>query len=156
MAEYELGDTVQGFGIGTGSRYEGTVVRVETFRCCARVLVTKVLSGDPKAGTASIGTYATLSNVTKVEQMKYVKNLVGPKPEPVEEPTHPTPWTSDGRNVLDANRNVVVRVQFGGYNLNSYREEQPMPVAFELARTIAEAMNEKHAPAKVADSASPF
>jgi hypothetical protein len=92
------------------------------------------------------------NNLERVEEMSYVKNLVGPKPEPVQEPKHPTPWTSKGRDVLDANGSVIFRVQHRG----AYNNDVSMSEAYDLARIVAEAVTAKFAQAKVQDSPSPF
>jgi hypothetical protein len=95
-----------------------------------------------------------VSNLERIE-MPYVKNLVGPKPEPVQEPTYPTPWTSDGSNVLDANRKVVARLRYGGFELGSFGIELPMAERYGLAQVIAKAVTEYYK-AKAEDSKSPF
>lgn len=97
-----------------------------------------------------------VSNLERINEVPYANNLVGPKPEPVKEPKFVTPFRHDGRNIVDANRRVVLNIRYGGYILDTYRTELPMAEACELARLIAEALTEKFAPAKVADSESPF
>jgi hypothetical protein len=89
------------------------------------------------------------------EVVAYVKNLIGPKPEPVQEPKFPTPWTSDGSNVLDANRKVVVKVQYGGYGQGEFSANLPLSERYELAAVIAKAVTEFYK-AKAEDSDSPF
>lgn len=149
-------DLVSGNGIGTGTYYEGVLVSFpRPGRKSHRILVTK--ARELKAGSTAPGSFASVVNVKKLEdnQVTYVKNLVGPKPEPVEEPKFVAPFESDGRNVVDANRKVVFRVQFGGYTTNGYRSELPMAEAYELARLAAEALSEKFAK-PIQDSKSPF
>lgn len=87
--------------------------------------------------------------------MEYVKNLIGPKPEPLKDPTFVAPFHSDGRNVVDANDKVVTRVQFGGYGTGTFRSELSMAEGYELARVIAVALSEYFSK-KVEDSESPF
>lgn len=95
-----------------------------------------------------------VSNLERIE-MPYVKNLVGPKPEPVREPKFPTPWTSDGSNVLDANRKVVIKLRNGGYAPGEFSSELPMAERYELAQVIAKAVTEYYK-TKAEDSQSPF
>jgi hypothetical protein len=123
------------------------------------VVIRTLTGGDPRRKRVVLYldgrmTTSYTSHLERIE-MAYVTNLVGPKPEPAKEPTHPTPWTSDGANIIDANGNVVTRVQFGGYRQGSYRSEQPMATKYELARVIAEAVS-KFYEVKAEDAQSPF
>jgi len=150
--KFKSGDRVRGTGIVSGTRYEGTVVPVRSSiyglpeGAETHIKVTKVISGSGQ----SVGNGAYINNVERIEEMAYVKNLVGPKPEPVQEPKHPTPWASSGRDVRDANGNAVLRV-----TTRNTRDLVPMDQAYELARVIAEAVSEKFA-SKAEDSPSPF
>lgn len=92
-------------------------------------------------------------NLERIDTVKNT-NLIGPKPEPVEEPQFVTPFRSDGANVVDANDTVVFRIQVGGYRQSAYRTDLPVRTRFELAQAAAEALTEKYG--KVADSNSPF
>lgn len=68
-----------------------------------------------------------------------VRNLVGPKPKPLEEPEHPTPWSYSGNRIFDANAKHVMRVGKGDpYGTMS------LQTATLLAAAIVEAINEKH------------
>ena len=82
-------------------------------------------------------------------------NLIGPEPKPVQEPKFVAPFRADGRNVIDKNRRVVFRINFGDYMISSFRTELPASTAFELARVVADALTEKYAE-KTEDSPSPF
>ena len=153
MEQFKAGDRVRASGISSGARYEGTVIRTggRMFGAEALITITDVIKGKGQL----VGTDAYVDQVERIEEMSqtpYVKNLVGPKPEPVQEPAHPTPWTSDGSNVLDANGTVVIRIVLGGYRAG-HRSELPIGHRYELARLIAEAVTEKFE-AKV--SQSPF
>lgn len=81
------------------------------------------------------------NNLERIEDMSK-SNLVGPKPEPVQEPEFVTPFRSDGANIIDANGKVVTRVQFGGYIQGSYRSELPVQHKYRLAELFAKAVNE--------------
>jgi len=106
--------------------------------------------------SSPLGPYGFFTdNLEGIEEMSYVKNLVGPKPEPVQEPKFPTPWTSDGSNVLDANRKVVLKVRTGGYIQSEYVKDLPMAERYELAKVIAAAVTQFYAKT-VEDSKSPF
>lgn len=156
MTVLSVWDRVSGNGIGTGTYYEGVLVSFpRPGRKSHRILVKK--ARELKAGSAAPGSFASVINVKKLEdnQVMYVNNLVGPKPEPVQEPKFVAPFGSDGRNVMDSNGKVVFRIQFGGYRPNSFRSELPMAEAYELARLAAEALSEKFAK-PIQDSKSPF
>lgn len=156
MTVLSVGDRVSGNGIGSGTYYEGVLVAFPgPGRKSHRILVKK--ARELKAGSAAPGNYASVINVKKLEdnQVTYVNNLIGPKPKPVEEPKFVAPFESDGRNVVDANRKVIFRVQFGGYRVGGYRAELPMAESYELARIVAEALSEKFAK-PVEDSKAPF
>lgn len=153
MSTISLGDLVEGNGVSTGTLYRGTLTSFARPGYRARITVTEVK--EAKVGSADPGSSASITNMRKVEEMAYVKNLVGPKPEPVQEPKFVAPFKSDGRNVIDANRNVVARITHGGYPAAGYRVELPMAEAYELARLFAEALTEKFA-TKAEDSKSPF
>jgi hypothetical protein len=71
-----------------------------------------------------------------LERIETVTNLVGPKPEPVKEPTHPTPWKAQGKVILDANGVQVLKVQ-----MRSEYNNIPLYVAVELADVITKAVN---------------
>lgn len=146
MAEFKLGERVQGIGISTGAAYEG------------RIVIDKNLSRDRGTDVgANPGYFATIELVKKVESMAYVNNLIGPKPEPVQEPKFVAPFRSDGRNVLDANRTVVLRIRDGGYTTGSFQRELPMAEAYELAQVVAEVLTAKFAKTTtVEDSPRPF
>lgn len=92
------------------------------------------------------------NNLERIEDMN-TRNLVGPKPEPVQEPDFPTPWRADGANVLDANDKVVFRIQFGGYHQDAYRSELPVATKYALAQEVVKAVNKFH---EKVDSSSPF
>lgn len=154
MGTISLGDTVTGEGQGSGTVYEGVVLSLAQPGTNPKIRVTKIRT--PKVGSAIIGRPVYITNMKKVEnQMQYVKNLIGPKPEPVKEPKFTAPFRADGRNVLDSGGKVVVRVQFGGYTTAAYRSELPMAEAYELAGVIARALTEKYE-VTVKDSNSPF
>lgn len=91
-------------------------------------------------------------NLERIEDMN-TRNLVGPKPEPVQEPEFPTPWRADGANILDGNDKVVFRIQFGGYRQGAYRSELPVAVKYALAQEVVKAVNKLH---QEADTKSPF
>ena len=155
MEKFKVGETVQGIGINSGAWYEGVVVGQPVMvNAGSKIRITKVLDNNGGSGQ-KVGSEANIKNVKRSNEMAYVKNLVGPRPEPVEEPKFVAPFRSDGRNVVDANLKVVFRIQFGGYLTNQYRSELPMAEAYELARLAAEALTEKFA-APVEDSKSPF
>lgn len=155
MSTLSLGDTVEGIGVGTGTRYRGKLVGFPRPGRKAHRILVKWVSQDV-VGSIRPGACASIINVRKVEEeVTYVKNLIGPKPEPVEAPTFVAPFKSDGANVVDANGKVVTRVQFGGYTEGTYRLELPIAHKYELARVIAEALTEKFA-RRVEDSKSPF
>lgn len=149
-----MGEEVTGEGVNSGAIYKGKVIRPypkydDGSEC--KILITEVISGiGQKAGSE-----ANIKNVKRSNEVAYVNNLVGPRPEPAKEPEFVTPFRADGRNVVDANGKVVFRVQFGGYRTNGYREELPMAKGYELARLAAEALSEKFAK-PVEDSKSPF
>lgn len=156
MGTLSLGDTVEGIGIGSGARYRGKLTEFpRPGRKSHRILVTQV--NQRVVGAARPGSYASIINVKRVQEksVAYVKNLVGPRPEPVQEPKFVTPFRSEGRRVIDANGRVVYMIQYGGYAEGQYRSELSMAEAYELARVSAEALTEKYA-AKVEDSKSPF
>jgi hypothetical protein len=152
MAKFQVGDKVRGIGINSRAVYQGVVVstRATVHGADAMIKVTKVEQGFGQP----VGSEANISNVERIEEMTYVKNLVGPKPEPVQEPKHPTPWTFKGRDVLDANGKVIFRIQVRGmYNNNN--NDVPMADAYELATIVARSVNAKFGK-KAEDSPSPF
>lgn len=154
MSTISVGDLVEGTGVSTGTKYQGVLLSLARSGYNPRIQVTKVK--EAKVGSAEVGSCASIVNMRKVEYMSYSKNLVGPKPEPVQEPKFVTPFRSQGRNVIDANGTVVVRIERGGYAIGTVvRGELGMAHAHELARLFAEAVTEKYA-AKVEDSKSPF
>lgn len=154
MSTLSIGDLVEGTGIGSGARYRGRLVEFpRPGRKSHRILVTWI--NQPVAGSIRPGGCAGILNVKKVEnQMAYSTNLIGPKPEPVQEPKFVAPFRNEGRNIVDANRRVVTRVTVGGHKLTDLRQDLPMNEAYELARLFAEALSEKFG--KVEDSKSPF
>lgn len=96
------------------------------------------------------------NNLERIEEMTYNKNLVGPKPEPVQEPKHPTPWRYSGRRILDANGGVVFIVRQTARTEAGMVLDIDMSTVYELARVVTDAVNEKFAPSKAQDSPSPF
>jgi hypothetical protein len=64
--------------------------------------------------------------------------LVGPKPK-IEEPHFPTPWTSDGSQVLDANGNTLFNVDTPSW----------VHVDHELAEYLVRLVNQGHEAPKV-------
>jgi hypothetical protein len=154
MAKFEIGDKVRGIGLSSKAEYEGTVVRNEIplYGAEASVLIKKVVSGYGQP----VGTTAFVTDVERIQEMAYVKNLVGPKPEPIQEPKHPTPWRYSGRRILDANGGVVFIVRQASRTESGPVFDIDMSTAYELARVVTDAVNEKFAPAKVQDSPSPF
>lgn len=93
-----------------------------------------------------IGCY--VSNLERINEVASTRNLVGPKPKPLEEPEHPTPWSYSGNLILDANRNKVMRVGKG----DPYGTLSPTKATL-LASAIVEAMNEKY---KEEDAPAPW
>lgn len=157
MAEYKVGEKVRGYGVRTGALYTGTVVPKSAHHLLGAE--SRILIETANGVKARPERYANIKNVeriTEVSNYRYVENLVGPKPKPVEEPTHPTPWTNSGRRVLDSNGKVVLVVEKGNFNVGDYNKDLNMAPAYELARVIAEAVSEKYAAPKVEDSKSPF
>lgn len=152
MTEYKLGEKLRGTGHMTGSRYEGTVVGTGS-AYGPKIQITKN-EDYPDTGSAP-GRFAYIKNIERIEDMSYTKNLIGPKPEPVQEPKFVTPFRSVGRDVVDANDRVVFKVRNGGHKLGSFSQELPMDQAYDLAKVMAEALNEKFE-TKVKDAPSPF
>lgn len=153
MERFNPGDMVRAKGINSQARYEGTVILPNYPKMAsaeAVIKITKVIDGFGQG----VGSEANVINVERIE-MPYVKNLVGPKPEPVQEPQFPTPWTWEGSNILDANRKVVIKLRHGGHQLGEFSQELPMAERYELAQIIAKAVNEFYK-AKAEDSKSPF
>lgn len=159
MPEFNVGDLVQGNGVSTGARYEGLVRRPsflengETYititRNISRERGTEV-GGDP-------GKFASINNVKKVETVLKHSDLVGPVPEPVKAPKHPTPWKQSGRDIVDANGRVVVRLSQGDYlDIGFGGTHLDDGSAFKLAEVISEAVNAHFGGSKVEDSKSPF
>jgi hypothetical protein len=154
MERFNPGDKVRGIGLNSRALYEGTVMDPEyrkLYGAEAIIKVTKVVKGFGQ----TVGTEVNVINVERIEEMPYVKNLVGPKPEPVQGPKFPTPWTSDGSKVLDADRKVVVKLQYGGYSEGEYTAQLPLHERYDLAKIIAAAVTQFYAQ-KVEDSKSPF
>lgn len=81
-------------------------------------------------------------------------SVVGPKPEPVPEPTHPTPWRTKGRRILDANGKVVFIVKQTSDTAEGLPHDIGMTLSYELARVVAEAINAQYR--TVESSKSPF
>lgn len=105
----------------------------------------------------TVGCYVhNLERITE-EMTRYNKNLVGPKPKPVQEPEHPTPWRSVGRRVIDANDQVVFLVENGNFpneGLSGGPKNLSMSRAYDLAAIVADGVNKLHEGTK--DSPSPF
>lgn len=89
-------------------------------------------------------------NLERIEEMTNYNNLVGPKPEPVKEPDHPTPWRRQGRVIIDANGVQVLKVRE-----SSEYETIPTEKAFRLASVLVDAVNALF-PASKEDAPSPF
>lgn len=87
-----------------------------------------------------------VSNLERINEVS--RELVGPKPKPLEEPEHPTPWSYTGNLLLDANGKKITRLAKGDpYNSLS------LVKAELLAKVIVEAINEKY---KVEDAPTPW
>lgn len=154
MSSIIVGDLVTGTGISSGTKYEGIVLSQASPGFNTRIKVTKVK--EVVGNRLSAPSYANIINVKKVEEnMSYVSNLVGPKPEPVQEPKHPTPWSASGRDIIDANGNRVLRIQFASAPDTRQDHLIPMAEAYELARVIKDSVNALHGKV-VKDSPSPF
>lgn len=155
MAKYKVGEKVRGYGIRTGNLYTGTVITDWASTPGSECYIKIETQDGQKVHPGRQANIKNVERITEVSNHRYVENLVGPKPEPVEEPTHPTPWTNLGRRVLDSNGKVVLVVEKGNFNVGDYNKDLTMAPAYELARVIAEAVSEKYA-MKVEDSKSPF
>jgi len=152
MERFNVGDKVRGIGINSRAKYEGVIVRPTYGMALDAEEVIRVTSTDGFG--QRVGTEANVINVERIE-MPYVKNLVGPKPEPVQEPKFPTPWTAEGSKVMDSNRKIVLKLQYGGYSEGEFSAQLPMTERYELAQVIAKAVNEFYK-AKAEDSKLPF
>lgn len=94
----------------------------------------------------SFGFYT--NNLERIEEVTNYNNLVGPKPEPVREPEHPTPWVRQGRVILDANGVQVLKV-----SKSSEYQSIPLDKAYKLTQALVDAVNGKFSKE---DAPSPF
>lgn len=159
MSEFNEGDLVQGNGVSTGARYEGIVQRRSWVGDGeAYIMITRNISKERGTETGgNPGKYANINNVKKVETVLNHSDIVGPVPEPVKAPKHPTPWKQNGRDIVDANGRVVISLNRGNYVDSGFGSTHlDAGSAFKLAKVISEAVNAHFGGGKVEDSKSPF
>lgn len=139
VEELKTGDYVRGTGSRSDAVYTGFISGKPTIPSATARILVHTKSGEIQHRSK----YADIKNVERIEEVSNVNAMVGPKPEPVSEPQFVTPFRSDGRAIVDANKRVVFRIESGDYMLGSAPRQVLVHDAYRLADMVAEAMNEK-------------